>query len=82
MQANDSVAMDLTKGAVAGAIGVWVMDRLDWYMVEHGDPEAWRKTQAVRPHGMDPAHNMVNMAASAVGARPIPQPHPAGAAMH
>ena len=73
---------DLVKGAIAGAVGVWVMDRVDWFMVEHGDQEAWRRTQAVRPNGKDPAHNMAGLAARAIGASPPPQPHPAGIATH
>ncbi len=75
-------AADLVKGAMAGAAGVWVMDRVDWFMVEHGDREAWRRTQAVRPNGKDPAHNMAGLAARAVGAEPPPQPHPLGIATH
>ena len=82
MRSNSTVTVDLVKGAMAGAVGVWVMDRVDWYMVEHGNREAWRRTQAVRPHGQDPAHNIVNMAAEVIGAKPIQQPHPAGIAMH
>jgi hypothetical protein len=58
------------------------MDRVDWFMVEHGDQEAWRQTQAVRPNHMDPAHNMAGMAAKAMGLEPPPQPHPAGIAVH
>jgi hypothetical protein len=76
------VAGDLVKGAVAGAAGVWVMDRVDWFMVEHGNQEAWRRTQAARPNGKDPAHNMVGSAARAVGTSPPPQPHAAGIATH
>ena len=82
MQANGSLAIDMAHGALAGAAGVWVMDRVDWLMVEHGDQEAWRKTQAVRPNHKDPAHNMADMAARAAGAPPLPQPHPAGIATH
>jgi hypothetical protein len=79
---GSGVAADLAKGAIAGAVGVWVMDRVDWFMVEHGDQEAWRRTQAVRPNGKDPAHNMAGLAARAVGASPPPQPHPIGIATH
>ncbi len=82
MTSTTTVAVDLAKGALAGAAGVWVMDRVDWYMVEHGDQEAWRQTRAVRPDHKDPAHNMAAMAARAVGARPPPQPSAAGIAVH
>lgn len=73
---------DVVKGAVAGAAGVWIMDRVDWFMVAHEDQRAWRRTQAVRPNGKDPAHNMAGLAARAVGAEPPPQPHPLGVATH
>jgi hypothetical protein len=82
MKTNGTVAADLAKGAAAGAAATWVMDRVDWFMVEHEDPEAWRQTQRVRPNGKDPAHNMVGAMAKAVGREPPPQPHPAGIAMH
>jgi hypothetical protein len=82
MRANGATAADLATGALAGAAAVWVMDRVDWFMVEHGDREAWRRTQAVRPDGKDPAHNMAGMAARAMGRLPPPQPHPAGIAIH
>ena len=82
MQTGGTIAADLAAGAVAGAIAVWIMDRVDWFMVEHEDPAAWRRTQAVRPHRKDPAHNMADMMAEAVGVEPPPQPHPAGIAMH
>jgi hypothetical protein len=71
------------KGAVAGAIGVWVMDRLDWFIFTHEDPAARRRTEQVRPNGLDPAHVAVNNAAEAMGTELSPaQPHPAGVAMH
>ena len=76
------VTLEMAKGAAAGAAGVWVMDRLDWFMVEHGTQEAWKRTQAVRPNRKDPAHNMAGMAAEAVGLEPPPQPHLAGVAVH
>ena len=48
---DDSVAADLLKGAIAGAAGVWVMDRVDWFMFRHEDPAARRRTRRVRPGG-------------------------------
>jgi hypothetical protein len=74
---------DALKGAVAGAVGVWVMDRVDWFMYDHVDEEARRRTQAVRPGGLDPAHVIANRAAGAFGVTLSPrQPHPAGIAVH
>ena len=82
MNASTTIAADLAKGAAAGAAGVWIMDRVDWFMVEHGDQEAWRQTQEVRPNHKDPAHNMAGVVAKAIGAEPPSQPHPAGIAIH
>ena len=83
MGASGGVGGDMVRGAVAGALGVWVMDRVDWWMYDHEDPEARRRTEAVRPGGLDPAHNVVNRVAGALGTELSPrQPHPAGIAVH
>lgn len=81
--AGSSVFSDGVKGAVAGAVGVWAMDRLDWYMFEHENPAARQQTLSVRPGGMDPAHVAVQRAADAVGVElSDKQLHPAGQAVH
>ena len=49
MQTSGTLVAEMTKGALAGAAGVWIMDRLDWLMVEHGDQEAWRKAVGMGP---------------------------------
>lgn len=49
---------DALKGALAGSIGMWVMDRVDWFNFEQEDPAARRWTEQVRSHGLDPAHVM------------------------
>jgi hypothetical protein len=80
---RDSVLVDTLKGAVAGGIAVWVMDQVDWYMYDHEDPEARRRTQEVRPGGLDPSHHTANKIAGAFGKELSPrQPHPAGIALH
>ncbi len=80
---GDGVAADMLKGAVAGGIAVWVQDQVDWYMYDHEDPAARRRTQDVRPGGLDPAHVVANEVAGALGAElSPPQPHPAGVAVH
>lgn len=77
------VLLDAAIGAVAGALGVWAMDRLDWFMFEHEDPQARQQTQQARPGGMDPAHVAANKIAEAVGTTLAPRhPHPAGMAVH
>lgn len=64
---------------MAGDVGVWVMDRVDWYAFEHEDPAARRRTERVRPAGLDPAHKLANSMANAAGVQLRPaQPHPAG----
>ena len=74
---------DILRGAVAGAVGVWVMDRVDWYAFEHEDPAARRRTERMRPDGLDPAHKLANLVANAAGVQLRPaQPHPAGIAVH
>ncbi|WP_230531804.1 DUF1440 domain-containing protein [Microvirga roseola] len=82
MQATATLTSDLAKGALAGAASTWVLDRVDWMMVDYEDPKAWRRTRDVRPNHKDPAHNLVDKAAEAVGSEPIPQPNPAGIAVH
>jgi hypothetical protein len=47
---------DAAIGAFAGAIGVWAMDRLDWFMWRRESPSTRRRTTAVRPEGEPPAH--------------------------
>ena len=80
---RDSVLVDTLKGAVAGGVAVWVMDQIDWYMYDHEDPEAQRRTRRVRPEGMDPSHDTANKIAGAFGRELSPhEPHPAGIAIH
>lgn len=71
------------KGAIAGAVGVWAMDRLDWFLYNRQDAESRRLIEEVRPGGLDPAHVAANRAAHMVGKELHPaQPHPAGIAIH
>ena len=85
---NDSKGGDLitdtVKGAIAGAIGVWALDKVTWAMWDRTDPAKLRQEeQEARPRGMDPAHVMANEAAEAMGMQLTPkQPHPAGIAVH
>lgn len=80
---DEDLVMDMLKGAVAGAVGVWVMDKVGWYMWNHEDPQALQQEREARPGGLDPAHVMANRAAEAMGTELTPkQPHRAGIAMH
>jgi uncharacterized protein (TIGR02284 family) len=50
----------ILQGAAAGAVAVWAMDRLDWYLFEHEDEKTRRLTDSVRPDGMDPGHALAH----------------------
>ncbi len=75
---------DSLKGAIAGAIGVWALDKVTWAMWDRTDPANLRQEeQEARTRGMDPAHVIANEAAEAMGTELTPkQPHPAGIAVH
>lgn len=74
---------DVVKGAIAGAVGVWAMDKVVWWMWNREDPAALEQERQARPGGMDPAHNIANRVAGAMGKELSPaQPHPAGVAVH
>lgn len=70
-------------GAAAGAAGVWVLDRVDWFLYNRENEATRQRTQSVRPVGLDPAHLAANKVAGALGRTLSPrQPHPAGMAVH
>ena len=79
---GESLAADMLFGAVAGAIGVWAMDQVDWYIYNREDPRARQRTRSVRPAGRDPAHNIVAGAAEMMGSEAPDQPNAAGVAVH
>lgn len=80
---DDDLLADWMKGLIAGAAGVWAMDRIGWYLWNRESPEKLQREFAARPDGLDPAHVVANRVADAVG-RPLSpkQPHPAGVAVH
>ncbi len=67
---SSSMLVDTLIGAAAGAAAVWVMDRVDWFNFEHEDPEARRRTRAVRPDRAAPAQVLANNSAEALGFNP------------
>jgi hypothetical protein len=70
-------------GDMAGAVGVWAMDRVDWFNYRHETPGARRRTQRVRPGGEDPAHAIAAEAEGVAGAELSPSAHhAAGTAIH
>ncbi len=66
-RAGDSILGGLIRGAIAGAAGVWALHELDKYLVARESFATRRDTIAARPGGLDPAHNIVDRAAKAVG---------------
>lgn len=79
---DGSLAALLLKGAVAGAVAVWAMDRLDWFAYRQEAPKARAQTRRVRPGGMDPAHVAVSRAAGMAGTGIPSQPNAAGIGLH
>lgn len=79
-----SVLSDTAKGAIAGAVGTWAMDKVTWYLWHKQSAESLgQEEQEARPRGMDPAHVTANTVAEAAGTQLSPrQPHPAGIAVH
>ncbi len=83
MARKGGLGMTLLKGALAGAAGIWALDRVDWLLWDAGGPELRARTRAARPGGLDPAHVLANRIARKVGRRlDPPQPHPLGIALH
>ena len=62
-----SPLLTAAMGMVAGAIGVWALDRADYFMWNREDPETRNKTRSVRPHGEPPAGVVVSEAEEATG---------------
>lgn len=82
-EGSGDLVSDALKGAIAGAIGVWAMDKVGWAMWNRTDPANLMREELARPRGLDPAHVVANRAAEALGTELTPrQPHPAGVAVH
>lgn len=79
---DGELGYDLLKGALAGLVATWVLDRVDWYLYDREPEHSRRRTWAVRPEHKDPAHYIASRASVALGGPPIPQDHPAGIAVH
>lgn len=62
-----NMAAAAAMGMVAGAIGVWALDRADYFMWDREDPETRAATAAVRPHGEAPAGVLVSEIEEATG---------------
>lgn len=83
-EGSSAVLGDVVKGAIAGAVGTWLMDQVTWYMWNRQDLATLRREeQEARTEGMDPAHVTANRVARAFGKQLRPaQPHPAGVGVH
>lgn len=80
---DGSIAADMMKGAIGGAIGVWLMDRVGWDMYLSEDPKAFRQEKEAQVEGKYAAHVMVGHAAEAIGKELTEtQQHKAGKMMH
>lgn len=70
-------------GALAGAAGVFALDRVVWFLWNRESPGNLAREIAARPGGMDPAHVLTHRTAAKLG---IPlerrQPHPAAIGLH
>ncbi|WP_421682889.1 DUF1440 domain-containing protein [Stutzerimonas urumqiensis] len=78
---GSELLMGALAGAAAGALAVWVMDRVDWTAYRHEAEQTRAKTVAARPEGMDPAHVLANTFANRVG-KDVKQPSVAGIGTH
>lgn len=80
---NGDLIGDIVKGAVAGAIGVWVMDRVGWDMYLSEDPKAFEQEKEAQVEGKYAAHVAVGKIADAMGKELTEtQQHKAGKVMH
>lgn len=77
-----SIAGDLVKGAIAGAVATWAMDKLTTFMYDHEEASARRKEERAR--GGESAYEVAaEKGAEAVGAHLTKeQRQEAGTALH
>lgn len=73
--AEPGAAATALKGAVAGAIAVWAMDRVDWFMWDRLEGETRARTRSVRPGGEPPSHALVSKFERLLGLVLAPGPH-------
>lgn len=74
---------DVVRGALAGAVAVWLMDQVGAFLYQRESPETVRQEVEARVEGLDVAHVAANKVAKAIGTELSPrQPHPAGLVVH
>ncbi len=57
---TSNVGLKVLAGIAAGALGVWALDRVDWFMWNREDSKTRARTTAVRPKGEPPAQALVS----------------------
>jgi hypothetical protein len=62
-----SVGGDFVRGAIAGAVGTWVMDQVTTALLEQASEEDKAREQAVRPNGKSSAANLVDLVTDPLG---------------
>lgn len=73
----------LLAGAAAGTLGVWVLDRIDWFLFRREPASSRERTRRIRPGGEPPSHVLAGLAERALGLRSSPMRHEAlGTAIH
>lgn len=77
------MGIDLVKGAVAGAVGTWVMDVATWALYRQQPSELIEQEQRTRVFGKDTAHAAARHLARAVGSDAAQdEPNAAGILIH
>lgn len=66
-QTVGSIKTDAVKGLCAGAVGVWAMDVVTWWLYRREDPRALAQEHRTRPMGKDSAHAAARKLARLVG---------------
>lgn len=67
MARGKSIAAELIKGAIAGAVSVWAMDRITWYMYKNEDPKAYKQEKLAQVNGKYVADVAVDKTLEATG---------------
>ena len=84
MQANGhAAAVEMAKGALAGAVGVLALDGVAELLWRRENPRTRARERAGRPEGIDPAHLAARRVARLIGRRgAVRRPGPGGTAVH
>jgi uncharacterized membrane protein YagU involved in acid resistance len=72
-----SILLTMAMGAAPGAIGVWALDRLDWFLYDRMSDADHDRTRAARPNGEPPAEALVTALSAAGGMELSPRTHAA-----